>query len=238
MVIKFEFILKLFVVCFIIISCSRTHYITPVSMIRPDTSFKVNDDEIKKAFETKPQLPMPINIALYTAGTSIQGLADSIRKIPGVANVFEISPGLVEGDSYYTKRLSRWYDTYSQPVTTNLKQLRYLAAQGKADLLIYCGTTHISKLKSNYFTWTYIFVVTMLFVPGQDYELTSNMDGFFIDVRNGFLYGTFNGSERSFKKYVLLNYEDDDSKDANTNQILSDFLSSVRNLLANKEFYK
>ena len=118
-------ILPLILILFIAASgCSSQKYITPLSMVRPDSIFQITDQEILEAFQSKP-----LNVAIYSAGTSAVGFADSLRQLDFVNSVYEVSPVLVEGDHYYAYRSQGWGPFYSPP-TTDLKKLRLLAAHG------------------------------------------------------------------------------------------------------------
>jgi len=58
-----------------------------------------------------------------------------LGSIGGVRAVYEIAPVFVEEDRYYRSGRASW-SGYSAPPAALLKELRYLAAQGRADLLI------------------------------------------------------------------------------------------------------
>ncbi len=232
-------LLSLLLFSFLIQNCSNSKYFTPASSVKNNFQKEISDDAIKKALEAKAQLTKPVTIALYGGGSSIKGLADSLKKIDLVKDVFEISPGLIEGDSYYRRSGNMWYDYYNAPVSTNIDQLRLTAAQGKSDLLIYCGVGHKYRSTPNFLSSSYVLLLTVLFVPGQDVELISNVDLFCIDVRNGFLYGTYSGKEIFKKDYVTLSYDRniDSIKDKQTDKMVPSLLKYVKKLLSREEIY-
>lgn len=154
-------LITLLSVSFLFNSCSGvSEYYTPVSSIRRDSKQEISDAEILKAFATKPQLVKPLTIALYGGGASIKGLADSLKKLPHVIDVFEISPGLIESDNYYQRRSNYWSDSYYGPEAINISQLRLAAAQAKCDLLIYCGAFHKYSQEPNFLAYSYILLLT------------------------------------------------------------------------------
>jgi hypothetical protein len=222
------------------INCSISKYFTPVSSVKRDPQQQISDAEILKAFETKPQLVKPLTIALYGGGTSIKGFADSLKQLSFVRDVFEISPGIIEGDSYYQRRGHDWFDYYYQPSPINLSQLRLVAAQGKCDILIYCGVTHKYNQKPNYLAYSYLLLLTIAFVPGNDAELISNVDLFSVDVRNGFLYGTYTDQEVFRKDYVKISFEDHELnkvKEEQLDKMVPRLVDYVKELLSREEIY-
>jgi hypothetical protein len=221
------------------IDCSSSKYFTPVSSVRRDPQQQISDQEIQKAFLTKPQLVKPVTIALYGGGSSIKGFADSLKKLEQVKDVFEISPGIIEGDSYYQRRGYDWFVDFYGPGSVNLSQLRLIAAQGKCDMLVYCGISHKYRQETNWLAYTYVLLLTALFVPGEDAELISDADLFCIDVRNGFLYGTYTDEEVFKKNYVTLNFQSnlDPIKDKQTGKMVPKLVNYVKELLGREEIY-
>lgn len=191
-----------------ICNCSKQQYMTPISMIQPDPLLNITDEDVRRAFETQPQLVKPLNVAVYKANFSDHAFIDSLKSIPDIVDVFEISPWLIEGDAYHNRRSNRWYRYYSSPSNTNVKQLRLVAAQAKTNLLIYCGISHTFKTKPNFLAWSYLALVTIFFVPGMEASITTETDIFFVDVRNGFLYGSYHDDTKLHKKYTTMHFED------------------------------
>lgn len=219
--------------------CSGPKYFTPVSSVRRDPQQQISDSEILKAFQLRPQLVKPVTIALYGGGSSIKGLADSLKKIGNVKDVFEISPGIIEGDSYYRRRGYDWFDDYNQPAAINLSQLRLVAAQGKCDMLIYCGVSYKYNENINYLGYSYVLLLPMFFVPGLNAELVTDVDLFCIDVRNGFLYGTYTDEDVFRENYVTMHFKNrlDSYKKEHTEKIVPHLVDYVKELLARDEIY-
>src|SRR5574341_385969 len=208
-------------------------------MVRLDSLQKITDDDIRKAFENKPQLIKPLSIAVYNISFVETGLADSLRVIDFIKNVYEISPVLVESDSYYSHRYRGWYPYYSSPPATDIKKLRLLAAQGKADLLIVFSTSHFYNQSANFLAYTYILLLTAFFMPGVDAELTTEIDLLFIDVRNGFLYATYHDENKLQNRFVNLYYSEriDKLVQKQVEAMLPDMVKTTREILTTPDFY-
>lgn len=242
---KGDIILKIYNLYFLLITiciltnCSKYRYITPVSTVKPDSSFQITDDEIRKAFEKKPQLMKPLNVAIYFASYDKNSYADSLKRIPDLKNVFVIPPGLVEGDQYYKRRQYGWYSYYNPPRNTNIKQLRLYAAEGKADLLIFCGITHFYKERPNFLAYSYALLLTAFFIPGMNAELTTEVDLFFVDVRNGLLYATYHDEISHKNNYVTVFYQGkiDKIKEQHVSSLLPGMIKTTREILEHPEFY-
>ncbi len=114
---------------------------------------------------------------------------------------------MIEGERYYQQKQMGWNSSYNHPPASNIMQLRLLAAEGKADLLIFCGITHYYKERANFLAYSYALLLTAIFVPGMDAELVTEVDLFFIDVRNGLLYASFRDRIKHTNNYVTLFYE-------------------------------
>jgi hypothetical protein len=224
---------------FSFLSCAKSRYLTPISTVRPDSLLQITDEEIRKALESQPQLVKPLNIALYNSGFTKNSYADSLRTLDFVNNVFEISPILVESDNYYLYKRRSWYSYYDIPPPVNVRQLRILAAQGKADLLIVSSIAHSYKQSSNFFAITYVLLLTAFFMPGVNLEVTTDIDLFYIDVRNGFLYATFHDDIITKRNFVTLNYEGivERIKEKQAQSLLPSMLKDTKQLLSNPELY-
>ena len=213
---------------------------TPVSTVRPDSLFEITDEDIRAAFERQPQLVKPVNVAVYSAGLEPDGFLDSLRALDAVANVFEISPTLIEGERFEAYEPWRWYPRYDEPPDVRLEQLRLWAARAQADLLVFTSTSHRYHEQSNALAATYALLVPLFFVPGRHAELTSSVDVFFFDVRNGFLYGSYTDRATFEKRFVTLLYSEDhlpERQQALVDGMVPGMAKATRDLLANTAFY-
>lgn len=212
-------------------------YMTPSTTVRPD-SLQITDERIREAFSQRPQLVDSLNVAVYSAGTFRTSLPDSLLTIDKIQSVYEISPALIEQDRHY--RSYRGWRSYSSPRTAPLKELRLLAAQGHADLLVFFSASHRFDDRPNWLAATYTLLIPAFFVPGRHATLTTNIDVFFIDVRNGFLYANYHDRTTTEKRYVQLGYEHQGGKDLaakHVNGLLPDVLDATRRILHTDRFY-
>lgn len=212
-------------------------YLAPTSTVQTD-SLQITDARIREAFNLRPQLTKPLNVALYTSGSARTGLADSLRGLDGVASVYAIPPSLVEA-GYYGYSRYEW-GPYRNPRGLDLAKLRLLAAQGQADVLVYFGATHQYDQDPNWLAPTYALLVTALFVPGHHASLRTDVDAFFIDVRNGFLYASHHDWTTTENRYVRLFYQShvDDIAAEHVEGLLPGVVDAARTAFSTERFYR
>lgn len=229
----------LFLIFFSSMGCSRHRYLTPVSTVKPATDFQITDESIAEAFQKRPQLTRPLNVAVYNANLTKNSYCDSLRHMDIFQNVFEIPPALIEGEQYYQRKQYGWYPYYRQPPSTNIQQLRLAAAEGKADVLIYCGFSHYYRQEPNPLGYSYILLVTALFIPGMNIELTTEVDLFFIDVRNGLLYASYHDEITHEKNYATVYYMNkiDDIKEKHVQSLIPNMIKETKYILSRPEYY-
>lgn len=211
----------------------------PATMVRSD-SLQITDQRIREAFSATPQLPEPLTVAVYSAGAFRTSLSDSIRSVAGVRGVYEIAPVLVEEDRYYRSGRASW-SGYSAPPAAPLKELRYLAAQGHADLLVFFSATHRYEDEANWLAPTYALLLPAFFMPGRHGTLTTNVDVFFLDVRNGFLYSSYHDRVQTEKQYVTLGYEHGEGKELaqqHVRELVPDVVDAARTTIHTDRFYE
>jgi hypothetical protein len=149
----------------------------------------VSDEEIKKALSLKPQLPKPFKLGIYFKDYApanhyekvqwhwtdadkekIFSQASLLKDKNEISDVFIISDAITNG--------------------TDLKSLRLAAAQHGADaLMVVSGANDIDSYTNN-LGWTYIALVTTLFVPATKTDVLFMAKAAMWDVRNEFLYLT------------------------------------------------
>lgn len=146
----------------------------------------VTDTDVQKALALKPQLPKPFRLAVYFKQPDDQlrrghawhwtgedkkkflSLADELKATGEVSAVFTLSDSLV--------------------TATDLASLRVTAAKHGADaLMVVSGVTDVDNYTNNW-GWTYIGLVTTLFVPASKTDVLFMARAAMWDVRNEFLY--------------------------------------------------
>ena len=150
---------------------------------------EVTDAEIAKALTLKPQLPLPFTVGVYFKEPEaayrygapawhwtdedkekILRTAEKLKEGGQVSKVFVISPSVVSGQ--------------------DLKSIRLAAAQHGADALLVVSGAQDLDSYHNSWSWTYIAVVTALFVPANQVDALFLSRAALWDVRNQFLYMT------------------------------------------------
>lgn len=151
-----------------------------------DAEAEIDDDDIRKAFEARPQMPSSsLRLSYYTFDPDIAGDLDkTLTTMPGVSSVYRIPPLLVTGQ----RRLQETNGYYGQNADVSVKKLRLLAARAKTDVLVIVDhgyrNTGINPLVS--FS---MMLVPLLFLPFLDTNIKGYVETFVVDVRNGYLYG-------------------------------------------------
>jgi hypothetical protein len=146
----------------------------------------VTEEDIRKALELKPQLPIPFRLGIYFAppksgfprATSWKWMGEDKDKLleigpelknkKVISDVFVIPDSIVEGE--------------------DIKAIRLGAAQAGADaVLIVNGISDVDRY-NNILGPLYIFLLTLVFVPGTEADALVMVEGNIWDVRNQFLY--------------------------------------------------
>lgn len=150
---------------------------------------EVTDAEIQKALSLRPQLPLPFTVGVFFKEPDNQNrwtnppwhwtdedkekvlaTAQKLKEGGQVSKVFVISPSVVSG--------------------TDLKNLRLAAAQHGADALLVVSGAQDTDSYHNSWSWTYLALATMLFVPANQVDVLFMARAALWDVRNQFLYMT------------------------------------------------
>lgn len=84
----------------------------------------------------------------------------------------------------------------------------------------------------------YLGLVTISFVPGKHVKLTTYLEAYVIDVRNGLLYSSYRDKRRLKKKYVRVSFVNkvDHHKNIQIDDMLPDLISYIEETLDNPAF--
>ena len=209
------------------------------SSLEPDSLYQVNDEDIRKALETNPQIHLPLNLAIYNSSQNTYAFEDSISTLAELNRVIEISPALLDASSYYkSQQYGGWNRYPSAPVSIDLKKLRLYAAQAKSDLVLFISTSHSFKEDVNILSPLYAGLITIPFIPGQNVRLDSFMEAYIIDVRNGFLYASHRDKKTLKKKFARVFFRDkiDVYQRRHIDSMIPDLLTFVTSTLENPDF--
>ena len=150
-----------------------------------DAEREIDDDDIRKAFDARPQMPSSdIRLSYYTFDPEIAGDLDTtLAGTAGVSSVYRIPPLLVTGQ----RRDQNSYG-YGPPQEVSIKKLRLLAARAKTDVLVIVDHGYRNGVVNPLVALSWL-IVPVLFVPFLDTVVKGYVETFVVDVRNGYLYG-------------------------------------------------
>jgi len=193
-----------------------------------DREAEIDDDDIRKAFEAKPQLPEHMTVAFYALGThdertlGVAGQARETAPIAGQQNDIELEAMLAElpgVDGVYripaiaVSGQRRYGSGHGQPEEAlSVKKLRLIAARAHADVLLVFDHGRQSG-DVNALIGLLPLVVPVLFVPMFDARVESYMTAYVVDVRNGYFYGQLDATERGGDPYATV-YESETDAEA------------------------
>lgn len=181
-----------------------------------------------------PQITIPATIAIYNASQDKFPFQDSILTISEVHRAVEISPSLLNPDAYYRSQIDPYWSRYnSTPSPINLKQLRLYAAQTKADLVLFVSSSTSFNQEANVLSPLYAGLVTIPFIPGLKVQLTTYLEAYVFDVRNGLLYSSYRDKRVMKKKFAKVNFSQkiDRYKTDQIHKMMPDFLGFVQSTL-------
>lgn len=166
-----------------------------------DAEAEIDDDDIRKAFDARPQMPASaIRLAYYTFDPEIaDDLDKTMSALPGVSSVYRIPPLLVNGQRRYQEN----YGHYGQTTDVSVKKLRLLAARAKTDVLVIVDHGYRNQGINPLVAFA-PFLVPILFVPFLDTLIKGYVETFVVDVRNGFLYGHLVQEDERGEEYVTI----------------------------------
>ncbi|MGE5430996.1 MAG: hypothetical protein ACM3QX_07980 [Syntrophomonadaceae bacterium] len=191
--------------------------------MKTDSLAKYSDNVIKNIYEAKPQMTFPIKLGFYTADKTLQLLEDSLSKINSVKKVYSLPETLVRRDppTYFTD----YYDVVPGPV--DLNQLRYLAAQGRTDLLLYCGASYEENVETNGWAWTNILLFPVLFMPSYHINIDAKAEIFLFDVRNNYLYLYKKFSNNFQERYVKYSRTERDEREKIEEELIKELMPQI-----------
>ncbi len=178
--------------------CGTTYQPARSAGFEMDPSAQIDDEDIRKAFEARPQLPASMRVAYYTFDPAIaKDLDATLAAVPGVTSVYRIPPLLISGQ----RRIDDEGLSGQREVT--VKKLRLLAARAHADALIIVDHGYKTG-GSNGFAALNALLVPMLFTPFLDNRVTGYAEAYLIDTRNGYLYGHVAEDDRRGDPYATI----------------------------------
>ncbi len=166
-----------------------------------DRDVEIDDEDIRKAFEARPQLPAAgMAVAYYTFDPAIaKDLDATLAALPGVTSVYRIPPLLVTGQ----RRVNEAAYHYGPPAEVSVKKLRLLAARAHADVLVIADHGYRTG-GTNGLVGFNALLVPALFLPFLDNTVDGYAEAFVLDVRNGYLYGHITEEDKRGDGYATI----------------------------------
>jgi hypothetical protein len=193
---------------------------------------EINDEDVRKAFEARPQMLPSFNVAYYSFDSSKAAPIEKlIRGLPQVKDVYSVPPLMVTGERRFSEA-SPWQP--AKPMS--VKKLRLLAARAHADVVMIFDYGYKVERPPNGLVAFGILLVPMLFVPMSDLVVESYLDVYVIDTRNGYLYGHLTADDKGEDSYLLM-YSDRDQEllDAQWTKLLAGTQQRLSALIASEQ---
>lgn len=220
-------------------NCGSSRFLSPYSSLEPDSLYQVNDEDILAALQSNPQIGLPANLAIYHTGQINYSFKDSLDALEEITRIIEISPSLLDANSYYQNQFSGgWSRYHAAPSPIDLKKLRLYSAQAKSDLVLFISTSHRLSEDINILSPLYLGLVTIPFVPGQKVRFTTFMEAYLIDVRNGFLYASYRDRRVLKKKFARTTFSNkiDVYQQQHVEEMMAGLKAFTRSTLSSPDF--
>ncbi len=192
------------------LACGSSVYVpSHVAHFDPEGGGEINDDDVKKAFEAKPQLGDHLNVAYFDFDQSKNAdVEQALRAIPGVGTIYSIPPLAVTGARRFDEPAPSWAPPSTQPLS--VKKLRLLAARAHCDVVVVVDYGYRSDVSANGLAAFDVLLLPALFLPFREIKVESYVDSFVVDTRNGYLYGETTNSHDDKKSFQTIYASDSD----------------------------
>lgn len=151
-----------------------------------DPAYEINDEDVLKAFEARPQLPDHLHVSYFSFDPKRTDMTATLEASPRVRGTYAIPPLMVTGERRFDQPTHGRIRREAKP--PSIKKLRLLAARAKSDVLVVFDYGYRQRQVPNGWVATSVLLLPVLFVPMFDYEVESYLDAYVIDVKNGYLY--------------------------------------------------
>jgi len=179
-------------------ACGGSIYMpSRVANFDPDGAAEINDEDVRKAFEAKPQLGDKFNVAYFSFDPSKDADVEKVvRDVPGVSSVYAI-PALEATGKHR-------YDETPTNAPLSMKKLRLLAARAHSDVLVVVDYSRKTEATPNALVALNVLLFPTFFTPFLDVKVQSAVDAFVVDVRNGYVYGHIALSQQQTKPHQTI----------------------------------
>src|SRR5580704_2743050 len=164
-----------------------------------DPATQIDDEDIRKAYEARPQLPGEMHVAYYCFDPKVsKELEATLAAVPGVASVYRIPPLMITGERRIEEERG-----WGPAREVTVKKLRLFAARAHADVLVVADHGYQTGGANGLAAFD-ILLVPMLFLPFRDSTVDGYAEAFMIDVRNGYLYGHVTEEDKRGPRYATI----------------------------------
>src|SRR5262245_59052160 len=110
------------------VACGGAYEPSRASHFEAEPTADINDEDVRKAFDARPQLGEGVRVAYYTFDPERADDMDAmLQTLPGVSSVYRIPPLIVTGQRRFQQQ-----DSWQPPREISVKKLRVLAAHAHA----------------------------------------------------------------------------------------------------------
>ncbi len=172
-------------VAFLLSACSSKGFNKEVlrQELQSGETRQVTDEEIKKVFDLKPQLPKPFKVGVYFVDNNHRNW-DLRWNSEDKQTIMELEAELVK-----TGEVSKMFLINESVVNgKDLKSIRLAAAHHGADALLMISSTSAAEQYGNMASLSYILLLPAFFVPGTVTDALFITRAALWDVRNEYLY--------------------------------------------------
>ena len=217
-----------FVACSVVGCGAAVYQPSKTTGFELDPSAEINDDDVRKAFEARPQMRDKVQVAYYSFDATKADEIDAMLKaLPGVSGTYRIPSLMATGQHRFEQHRS-----WDPPVPFSMKKVRLLAARAHCDLLVIFDYGNKVDTSANGLVAFNILLLPALFVPFLDVKVTSAMDSFVIDTRNGYLYAHVDAQKEGTEDFIsIYSSSGDRLVQAQWPQVLKDTSDAVRKVL-------
>jgi hypothetical protein len=186
-----------------------------------DAAAQIDDEDIRKAYEARPQLPGEMHVAYYCFDPEVaKDLEATLTALPGVASVYRIPPLMITGERRVEEERG-----WGPPREVTVKKLRLFAARAHADVLVVADHGYKTGGPNGLAAFD-VLLVPALFLPMLDNRVDGYAEAFVIDVRNGYLYGHVTEEDKRGPRYATIYEKGKDEIAAEQWQTLRDGLKN------------
>ena len=189
------------------------------TLYQPGTGFsfdinpemEINDEDVRKAFASRPQMGESIRVAYYSFDRRPERLAaleKMLRGRQGVEDVYRIPTVMVTGRRRFDNRPRHHSRPAARPMS--VKKLRMLAARARCDVVVVFDYAHRVETTANGWAALNVLVLPLLFAPYLDKKVDSYLESFIVDTRNGYLYGHITSQKKGEAKRVTIYTREDE----------------------------